>query len=52
MDCIKCRNKIESKNIIFIREKVNDKWDAYPICDECWFKENPNTIPHRVIYNE
>jgi len=47
-NCVYCKVEITEELVIFVREKVDDKWDSHACCSKCWNEKNPNRIPHRV----
>jgi len=49
LNCIKCKKPIQEKKIIFIRCQVKEKWGSHPVCERCWFKDNPDREPIRMV---
>ena len=58
LQCKRCNRKItrndpaEKDGVIYIRDIVNQQWGNHPICTGCWNVENPNRIPHRIIWDQ
>lgn len=47
--CHKCKDTATTpKGTIYVRAQVEGKWGSHPICENCWFKENPNREPVRA----
>lgn len=46
--CVYCTIKIPEFSVIFVREKVDGKWGSHACCTRCWYKKNPDRVPHRV----
>lgn len=39
--CVDCGlNARSNKGVIYIRRKVNEKWDNVPQCEACWVKQH------------
>lgn len=47
--CCRCGIEIAEIGIIYIRAQKDDKWGSHPICTMCWFAENPDREPVRLM---
>jgi len=36
--CHHCNKNLGNEKIIFVRAKVNQKWESVPVCQNCFWK--------------